>query len=91
MNSVNQTRSFQRSLFSTISCALLFAGACQFSSGALLPLLCYLLAMATLFHLIHSCGPLSKEQKIGLWLVQFTATPAFIAALWFSGKLTSLF
>ncbi len=91
MNSVNQTTSFQRSLFRTISGALLFAGACQHSSGALLPLLCYLLALATLFHLIYSFGPLSKGQKMGLWLVLCTATPAFITTLWLSGKLVSLF
>ena len=60
-------------------------------SGWFVPLICYLLAMASLFTLIHRFGPLSKAQKTGLWAVQLVATPAFVAALWFSGKLTSQF
>ena len=87
----NMTSSTRFHLAATIAAAVAFNAACSYSSGWFLPLSCYLLAMAALFSLIQRFGPLSKAQKTGLWLVQLTATPAFVAALWFSGKLNSMF
>lgn len=85
------TSSTRFHLAATMTAAVGLNAACSYSSGWFLPLACYLLAMAALFSLIQRFGPLSKAQKTGLWLVQLTATPAFVAALWFSGKLNSMF
>jgi len=87
----NMTSSTRFHLATTIAAAVAFNAACSYSSGWFMPLICYLLAMAVLFGLFQRFGPLSKAQKTGLWLVQLTATPAFVAALWFSGKLTTMF
>ena len=87
----NMTSSTRFHLAATMTAAVAFHAACSYSSGWLLPLASYVLAMVALFSLIQRFGPLSKAQKIALWLVQLTATPAFVAALWFSGKLTSQF
>ncbi|MDR7122495.1 hypothetical protein [Rheinheimera soli] len=91
MKSTTVSTSIQLHLAITITAAAAFNAACSYSSGWFMPLLCYLMAMASLFTLIHRFGPLSKAQKIGLWAVQLVATPAFVAALWFSGKLNSMF
>jgi hypothetical protein len=91
MKSTTVSTSIQLHLAITITAAVAFNAACSYSSGWFMPLLCYLMAMASLFTLIHRFGPLSKAQKIGLWAVQLVATPAFVAALWFSGKLNSMF
>lgn len=87
MKSTTVSTSIKLHLAATFTAAVAFNAACSYSSGWFMPLLCYLLAMASLFTLFHRFGPLSKAQKIGLWAVQLAATPAFIAALWFSGKL----
>ncbi|MBU1618056.1 MAG: hypothetical protein KJ556_08010 [Gammaproteobacteria bacterium] len=91
MKSTTVSTSIKLHLAATITAAVAFQAACSYSSGWFMPLLCYLLAMISLFTLIHRFGPLSKAQKIGLWAVQLVATPAFVAALWFSGKLNSIF
>ncbi|MDF3126826.1 hypothetical protein [Rheinheimera sp. 1928-s] len=91
MKSTTVSTSIQLHIAATIIAAVAFHAACSYSSGWFTPLLCYLLAMISLFTLIHRFGPLSKAQKIGLWAVQLVATPAFVAALWFSGKLNSIF
>jgi hypothetical protein len=91
MKSTLVSTSIKLHLVATITAAVAFNAACSYSSGWFMPLFCYLLAMASLFTLIHRFGPLSKAQKIGLWAVQLVATPAFVAALWFSGKLNSMF
>jgi hypothetical protein len=91
MKSTTVSTSIQLHLGATITAAVAFQAACSYSSGWFMPLVCYLLAMAALFSLIQRFGPLSKAQKTGLWLVQLAATPAFVATLWFSGKLTSMF
>lgn len=87
----NMTSSARFHLAATIGAALAFHAACNYSSGWFMPLLCYLLAMISLFTLIHRFGQLHTTQKIGLWAVQLVATPAFVATLWFSGKLNALF
>ena len=87
----NMTSTTRFHLAATITAAVALNAACSYSSGWFLPLACYLLAMAALFSLFQRFGPLSKAQKTGLWLVQLAATPAFVAALWFSGKLNSMF
>jgi hypothetical protein len=91
MKSTTVSTSIQFHMAATIAAAVAFTMACSYSSGWFMPLVCYLLAMGSLFTLIHRFGPLGKAQKAGLWLVQLTATPAFVAALWFSGKLNSMF
>ncbi|EGM76468.1 hypothetical protein Rhein_3530 [Rheinheimera sp. A13L] len=91
MKSTTVSTSIKLHLAATITAAVAFQAACSYSSGWFTPLLCYLLAMASLFTLFHRFGPLSKAQKIGLWVVQLVATPAFVAALWFSGKLNFMF
>ena len=91
MKSTTVSTSIKLHLAATITAAVAFQAACSYSSGWFMPLICYLLAMISLFTLIHRFGPLSKAQKIGLWAVQLVATPAFVAALWFSGKLNSIF
>lgn len=87
----NMTHSTRLHFAATIAAAVAFNMACSYNSGWFVPMICYLLAMASLFTLIHRFGPLSKAQKTGLWAVQLVATPAFVAALWFSGKLNSMF
>jgi len=87
----NMTSSTRFHLAATIAAAAVFHAACSYSSGWFMPLASYLLALLALFTLIQRFGPLSTAQKAGLWLVQLTATPAFVAALWFSGKLNSMF
>lgn len=92
MNTTQQmTNSTRIHLAATIAAAVALNAACSYSSGWFMPVLCYLLVMGSLFTLISRFGPLSKAQKTALWLVQLLATPAFVAALWFSGKLTSMF
>lgn len=91
MKSTTVSTSIQLHLATTVAAAVAFNAACSYSTGWFMPLLSYLLAMVSLFTLIHRFGPLSKAQKIGLWAVQLVATPAFVAALWFSGKLSSMF
>lgn len=91
MKSTTVSASIQFHIAATITAAVAFNMVCSYSSGWFMPLVCYLLAMISLFTLIHRFGPLSKAQKIGLWAVQLVATPAFVAALWFSGKLNSIF
>lgn len=91
MKSTTASASTQFHIAATITAAVAFNMACSYSSGWFMPLVCYLLVMAALLSLIQRFGPLSKTQKTALWLVQLTATPAFVAALWFSGKLTSMF
>lgn len=91
MKLTTASTSRQLHLAATLAAAITFHMVCSYSSGWFMPLVCYLLAMAALFSLIQRFGPLSKTQKIGLWLVQLAATPAFVAALWFSGKLTTMF
>jgi hypothetical protein len=91
MKSTTVSASIQFHIAATITAAVAFNMVCSYSSGWFMPLVCYLLAMISLFTLIHRFGPLSKAQKIGLWAVQLVATPAFVAALWFSGKLSSIF
>lgn len=91
MKSTITSASTQFHIAATITAATAFHMACSYSSGWFMPLVCYLLAMTALFSLIQRFGPLSKAQKTGLWLVQLAATPAFVAALWFSGKLNSMF
>lgn len=91
MKSTTVSASIQFHMAATITAAVAFNMVCSYSSGWFMPLVCYLLAMISLFTLIHRLGPLSKAQKIGLWAVQLAATPAFVAALWFSGKLNSIF
>lgn len=85
------TASTQWHLATTIAATLAFTMACSYSKGWFLPLACYLLALVSLFTLIQRFGPLNKAQKAGLWLLQLAATPAFVAALWFSDKLRSMF
>lgn len=91
MKSTTVSASTQFHMAATITAAVAFNMVCSYSSGWFMPLVCYLLVMISLFTLIHRFGPLSKAQKIGLWAVQLVATPAFVAALWFSGKLNSIF
>jgi hypothetical protein len=92
MNTAQQMTSPTRfHLAATIAAAVAFNAACSYSSGWFIPLLCYLLAMVSVFTLINRFGALSKAQKATLWGIQLLATPAFVAGLWFSGKLTSQF
>lgn len=91
MKSTTVSATIQFHIAATITAAVAFNMVCSYSSGWFMPLICYLLASLSLFTLIQRFGPLSKAQKTGLWLVQLAATPAFVAALWFSGKLTSVF
>lgn len=91
MKSTTVSATIQFHIAATITAAVAFNMVCSYSSGWFMPLICYLLAVLSLFTLIQRFGPLSKAQKTGLWLVQLAATPAFVAALWFSGKLTSVF
>lgn len=91
MKLITTSISTQLHLAATIFAGVAFNAVCSYSSGWFMPLVSYLLATMSLFTLIQSIGPLNKAQKAGLWLVQLTATPAFVATLWFSGKLNSMF
>jgi hypothetical protein len=91
MKSTTAFHSSQLHLAATIVAAVFFYAACSYSSGWFIPLTCYLLAMSSLFRLIQKAAPLNRLQKTALWLVQLVATPAFVAALWFSGKLSLMF
>lgn len=90
MKSTTST-SIQLHLAATITAAVAFNLACSYSSGWFMPLICYLLAMISLYSLIHRSASLSTTQKTSLWLIQSVATAGFVAALWFSGKLNSMF
>ncbi len=91
MKSTTVSASIQFHMAATITAAVAFNMVCSYSSGWFIPLICYLLAVLSLFTLINRFGPLSKTQKASLWVIQLAATPAFVAALWFSGKLNSMF
>lgn len=92
MNPVpSMTPSIRIHLATTIASGVGFVMACSSSSGWFLPLICYLFALVSLFSLFQRLGAVSQAQKTFLWLVNLTATPAFIATLWFSGKLSQLF
>lgn len=83
--------SIQLHLAATFTAALAFYLACNYGSGWFIPVVCYLVAMVAGFTLLQRFGPLTHSQKIGLWWIQWIATPAFVTALWFGGKLTSMF
>lgn len=97
MNQINQVThsdannsNFRRDVALCITAGVLFMQTCSYSSGWFLPILTYIIATVGLFATIHRH---SKGTINQLWyyVINALGCTGLVAALWFSGKMATMF
>lgn len=88
--STTNNPSLRRDLVLCITAGTAFMQAGHFSQGWLLPVLTYIIAMAALFVTLkrHSAKPI---QQFWLYAISSLGCAGLITALWFSGKMATMF
>ena len=89
-NTLSNNPTFSRDLALTLTAGIAFMQVCTYSNGWFLPVLTYIIAMAALFSTLqrHSAKPLNK---VWLFAINALGCTGLVSALWFSGKMATLF
>lgn len=88
--SATNNPSLRRDLVLSITAGTAFMQAGNFSNGWLLPVLTYSIAMAALFVTLkrHSTKPI---RQFWLYAISGLGCAGLVSALWFSGKMATMF
>ena len=89
-NAMTNNPTLTRDLALTVTAGIVFLQVCTYCNGWFLPVLSYTIAVAALFATIqrHSVNPVNKAWLFG---VNALGCTGLVAALWFSGKMATMF
>ena len=89
-NAMTNNPTLTRDLALTVTAGIVFMQVSTYCNGWFLPVLAYTIAVAALFATIqrHSVNPVNKPWLFG---VNALGCTGLVAALWFSGKMATMF